>query len=133
MFFSHFEVNAQGKAEEKWEIDVIDDKFKTEAYLPQSAAANSEILFSMQINPTTMGAGMPGGPYAGNAGSGSDIREAFLVNLALCWVDRQILLEPLETIIEFNGWDPTGEIELRFRNTILTTLDTGAGTEKTVS
>ena len=94
-----------------------------------SAAANSEILFSLMVNPNVFGAGMPGGSYAGNQG-GSNIREAFLVNIANAWIDRQNLLDPILLMLRSNG---VKDIELRFRNTILTTLDTGAGTQKTLS
>jgi len=82
------------------------------------------------VNPNVMGAGMPGGSYAGNQG-GSNIREAFLVNVANAWLDRQNLLDPVEAYLRFNG--VAEDIELRFRNTVLTTLDTGAGTTKTLS
>jgi hypothetical protein len=81
------------------------------------------------LNPNVMGAGMPGGTYAGNQG-GSNIREAFLVNIANAWLDRQNLMDPLEAFLEYNG---VKDVELRFRNTILTTLDTGSGTDKTLS
>ncbi|MCD4681122.1 MAG: hypothetical protein K8S00_12125 [Bacteroidales bacterium] len=128
--FSMFEINPQGKAEEQWVIEPLDNKYKADDKLITSAAANSEILFSLMVNPSVLGAGMPGGPYSGNAGSGSDIREAFLVNVAMSWIDRQNILEPIEAILAFNGYK---DIELRFRNTILTTLDTGAGTEKIIS
>ena len=125
---SHFAINDMGKAEEKWDVDVIDDKYKNEQQLITSAAANSEILFSILVNPAVVGA-MPsgGGPYAQNSG-GSNIREAFLVNTALAWVDQQNITFPLEDMIKFNGHDPDSEI--RFKKTILTTLDTGAGTKK---
>jgi hypothetical protein len=81
------------------------------------------------VNPNVFGAGMPGGTYAGNQG-GSNIREAFLVNIANAWIDRQNLLDPLELFIRLNGHP---RCELRFRNTILVTLDTGSGTKKTLS
>lgn len=68
---------------------------------------------------------MPGGTYAGNQG-GSNIREAFLVNIANAWIDRQNILDPIELYIRMNGMP---ECELRFRNTILVTLDTGSGTK----
>ena len=97
--------------------------------LPVSAAANSEILFALMVNPNVLGAGMPGGTYAGNQG-GSNIREAFLVNIANAWIDRQNILDPIELYIKMNGMP---ECELRFRNTILVTLDTGSGTKKTLS
>ena len=115
----------------KREIEVIEDKFKNDMYLPHSAAANSEILFSMGVNPSVLGAGLPGGPYSGNSGSGSDIREALLVNIALSWADRELGYDPLYLMRDFNGWDP--ETEFRTINTVLTTLDTGAGTAKTLN
>jgi hypothetical protein len=128
--FTFFEMNASGKAEEQWIIKPLENKYKDDDKLFTSAAANSEIMFSMLLNPNIMGAGMPGGTYAGNQG-GSNIREAYLVNLANSWLDRQELLEPLEIYLRANGVDEN--IELRFKNTVLTTLDSGAGTQKILS
>ena len=129
--FTFFEINPQnGKAEEQWIIKPLENKLGNEQNLVTSAAANSEIMFAMMVNPNVMGAGMPGGPYSGNQG-GSNIREAYLVNIANCWLDRQNILDPIETYSRFNGG--AENIEWRFRNTILTTLDTGAGTAKTLS
>ena len=129
--FTFFEINPQnGRAEEQWIIKALENKLSNEQNLVTSAAANSEIMFSIMVNPNVLGAGMPGGTYAGNQG-GSNIREAYLVNIANCWLDRQDLLDPLELFIRYNGADD--DIEWRFRNTILTTLDTGSGTTKTLS
>ncbi len=128
--FTFFEINPNsGKAEEKWEIEPLDNKSKEGDKLITSAAANSEILFSLMINPNVLGAGMPGGTYSSNQG-GSNIREAFLVNIANAWIDRQNILDPIETYLEYNG---KKGIQIRFRSTILTTLDTGAGTTKKLS
>ena len=55
---------------------------------------------------------------------------AFLVNIANAWIDRQNLLDPIKLLLKSHGLD---DIELRFRNTVLTTLDSGAGTQKTLS
>jgi hypothetical protein len=129
--FTFFEINPQnGKAEEQWIIKPLENKLGNDQNLVTSAAANSEIMFAMMVNPNVMGAGMPGGPYAGNQG-GSNIREAYLVNIANCWLDRQNILDPIEIYYRFNGG--AENVEWRFRNTILTTLDTGAGTAKTLS
>lgn len=128
--FTFFEINPNnGKVEEQWIITPLDNKYKEGDKLVTSAAANSEILFSLMINPNVLGAGMPGGTYAGNQG-GSNIREAFLVNIANAWLDRQNILDPLEAMLQYNG---VKDVQLRFGNTILTTLDTGAGTKKTLS
>jgi hypothetical protein len=128
--FTFFEINPNsGKAEEQWIIEPLDNKYKDGDKLITSAAANSEILFALMINPNVLGAGMPGGTYSSNQG-GSNIREAFLVNIANAWIDRQNILDPLEIFLEYNG---ITDVQLRFRSTILTTLDTGAGTSKTLS
>lgn len=128
--FTHYAVNeANGKIEEEWKIEAIDNKQKEGDKLVTSAAANSEILFSLLVNPNVMGAGMPGGAYAGNSG-GSNIREAFLVNIANAWLDRQNILDPIELYLKSNG---VKDAELRFRNTILVTLDQGSGTKKVLS
>lgn len=128
--FTFFEINPQnGKAEEQWIITDLGGKSKDNDKLITSAAANSEIMFAMMVNPNVLGAGMPGGTYAGNQG-GSNIREAFLVNIANAWLDRQNFLDPLELYLTFNG---VKNPQLRFRSTILTTLDTGAGTDEKLS
>jgi len=129
--FTNFSVNEMsGKVEEQWIIKPLENKYQGSDQLPVSAAANSEILFALMVNPNVLGAGMPGGTYSGNQG-GSNIREAFLVNIANAWIDRQNLLDPLELFIRMNGG--AEDIELRFRNTILVTLDSGTGTKKTLS
>lgn len=127
--FTHYAVNEMnGKIEEEWKITALDNKYKGGENLVTSAAANSEILFALMVNPTVLGA-TPSGNYTTNAG-GSNIREAFLVNIANAWIDRQNLLDPIKLIVKQKfGID----CDIRFRNTVLTTLDTGAGTQKTVS
>lgn len=127
---SMYSVNeGNGRIEEEWKITALDNKIRDADRLVTSAAANSEILFSLMINPNVLGAGMPGGSYAGNQG-GSNIREAFLVNIANAWIDRQNILDPLTCYLKFNGVE---NVSLRYRNTILTTLDSGAGTKKVLS
>lgn len=129
--FTHYAVNdMNGKIEEEWKITALDNKYKGGDNLVTSAAANSEILFAIMVNPNVLGAGMPGGTYAGNQG-GSNIREAFLVNIANAWIDRQNILDPLQLLLHLQG--VPSNVQLRFRNTVLTTLDTGAGTKKTLS
>lgn len=128
--FTHYAVNeGNGKVEEEWKITALDNKYKGGENLVTSAAANSEILFALMVNPNVFGAGMPGGNYAGNQG-GSNIREAFLVNIANAWIDRQNLLDPIQMFLKAKY---KADITLRFRNTVLTTLDSGAGTTRTLS
>ena len=128
--FTNYAVNeANGKVEEEWKITALDNKYKGGDNLVTSAAANSEILFTLGVNPNVLGAGMPGGTYAGNQG-GSNIREAFLVNIANSWIHRQNFLDPIYSMLRSRGYE---DVEIRYRNTVLTTLDSGAGTQKTLS
>ena len=128
--FTNYAVNEMnGRIEEEWKIKPLENKYAGNENLVTSSAANSEILFALMVNPNVMGAGMPGGAYAMNQG-GSNIREAFLVNIANAWKDRQALLDPLELYIRMNGLP---DCQLRYRSTVLTTLDTGAGTKHTLS
>ena len=125
--FTTFELNESGDAEEKVEIDKLDNKMNPDEKLATSAAANSEILFSVMVNPSVLGAGLPGGPYSGNAGSGSDIREAFLVNLILSYVEKMQVLDPIEFMLRFNGCK---DVEIKYRNITLVTLDKGKSTQE---
>jgi hypothetical protein len=43
---------------------------------------------------------------------------------------RDAIMEPIELIRDFNGWDKN--IVFRFRDTILTTLDTNSPTDTVV-
>jgi len=120
-------LNQQGKPEEKWEIDVIDDKYKSDEYLPQSAASNAEILTSLNIHPAVKGLSLSAGPYSNSEG-GSNIREAFLVDNALAWLDRQEVLDPVDLMMRQN-FNVNEDVELRTREMVLTTLDEGTGSK----
>jgi hypothetical protein len=128
---SHFEINQQGQAEEKWEIDVLDDKYKSDQYLPHAASSNVEICTALGVNPVVKGLSMAAGPYANNQG-GSNIREAFLIDDALAWSERQEVYFPLELMLRIN-FPQYDDIEIRTRSLRLTTLDTGGGTQKVIS
>jgi hypothetical protein len=86
-----------------WKINVIENKLKDDAYLPDSQAANSEILFAIGVDPSLIGgSGVPGGKLG--AGSGSDKREAFWMLNAEMGTYRTISLSWLYFVKEFNKW-----------------------------
>ena len=128
--FTQYYIDESGKKNGEWIIDRLDGEIKAEERLSTSAAANSEILFSLMVNPSVLGAGMPGGPYSGNAGSGSDIREGLLVSMILSHIEKQCVLDPVETMIRFNGFE---DIDLKYRNITLATLDSGKNTEESLT
>lgn len=110
-------------------ITAIEDKLKDGSYLPEAEAANSEILFAAGVDPSLIGAGIPGGKLG--AGSGSDKREAFTILSALMKTNRETTLEIFDFIQQFNGWDP--DITADFEHTVLTTLDANPTGSQTVS
>ncbi|WP_417365908.1 hypothetical protein [Flavobacterium beibuense] len=112
-----FEEN--GKFVEGIKIVAVDNKLKDGSYLPDASAANSEILFAIGVDPTIIGAGIPGGSNL--SGSGSDKREAYTILCANLTPRREITLEIWELIRDFNSWDST--LEATFPNINLTTLD----------
>lgn len=128
--FTQYYIDESGKRNGEWIIMRMDGEIKAEERLSTSAAANSEILFSLMVNPSVLGAGMPGGPYSGNAGSGSDIREGLLVSMILSHIEKQAVLDPVETMLRFNGFD---DIDIKYRNITLTTLDTGKSTQESLT
>ncbi len=86
-----------------WKINVIENKLKDDAYLPDSQAANSEILFAIGVDPSLIGgSGVPGGKLG--AGSGSDKREAFWMLNAEMGTYRTVSLSWLYFVKEFNKW-----------------------------
>lgn len=101
------------------EVSPVENTLKDGAYLPEASAANSEIMFAMGVDPSIVGAGIPGGKM--NTGSGSDKREAFSILTSLFKTKREITLEVWNLLRDFNGWDPT--LLGGFANTELTTLD----------
>jgi hypothetical protein len=134
-------------------IEVLDDKVREGKLLPDSAAANSEILFANCVNPALVGAGQPGGAYANNAG-GSNIRESFLVQIMLLEAERRDNAKVFNIIKNYNGWSKRLEVErnvfaatpvgntatltpvkmkprlvFRYPSGLLTTLDTGKSTK----
>ena len=119
-----------GKEIKDISIEVLDDKVKDGKLLPESSAGDKQILFSLMMNPTIMGANTFGGGDGG-AGSGSDIREAYLVQIMLMEAERRMNSKVFNLIKRFNGWQDKYKgknLQFRYPNLILTTLDTGGST-----
>lgn len=138
-FISFFDVDPIDKKEYGHvKITAVEDKTSIDKELLASSAANVEVLMAMQVHPSLFSAGMTGSMYRSGGGSGSDIREAFLVYNALLNLERNVMLEPLYLVRDYNRevggvdiWED--DIVFRIRDTVLTTLDQGKGTTKTVS
>lgn len=116
-----------GKPMGQWQINVIDDKMKHDAYLPDTTAADFQISYAMGLNPAQSGQGTTAGANKG----GSDIRESGLEHRAQLKTDRDICLSYFDFIKAYNGLDM--DLEIGVQDVVLTTLDQGKGTEKVVS
>jgi hypothetical protein len=108
-------------------ITPIDNKLGDGAFLQDTSAGNQEILTAIGVDPSLIGAGIPGGKLG--AGSGSDKREAWFILSALMKTNRETTIETWEFIQDYNGWDES--LIGGFEDTVLTTLDKNpTGTQK---
>lgn len=136
---SFFQIDAREKTEYgRIKITKIDNSNNIDKDILTQSAADLEILIAMEVHPSLFSAGMTGNIMRSGGGSGSDIREAFLVYNALLNLERNVLLEPLYLMRDYNrivgGMDEWEEdLVFRVRDTVLTTLDQNKGTTKVVS
>lgn len=119
-------------------IEVIDDKFKDGKYLPDGAIADKQIMFALMYNPAIGGANLFGDGASGGGGSGSDIREAFFVQLMMMHAERILNLEVFNVVKHINGWADKYEkdgklLVFRYKTGVLTTLDSGGSTKPTTT
>lgn len=115
------------------EIKSIEDTMKDGKLLPDSAAANSEIAFAMHFNPSIFGGNQKAGLYQQESG-GSSVREAGLMQVVMMELERQHVRRALYVPKKFNGWDKRiPGLDFIIPATVLTTLDTGAGTKPVVT
>jgi hypothetical protein len=123
----------QGKTWADIEIKPLEDTSKVGEYLPDSAAANSEIAFSMLWNNAMTGGNQKNGLYQENQG-GSNVREASTMQVIVHEVERLQIKSKMNVISHFNGWKKTYPgLEFIIPATLLTTLDTGAGSKPVVT
>jgi hypothetical protein len=114
------------------EIKSVEDTMKDGKLLPDSAAANSEIAFAMHFNPALFGGNQKAGLYQQESG-GSSVREAGLMQVILMELERQNIRRALSIPKKFNGWDKRiPGLDFIIPATVLTTLDTGAGSKPIV-
>jgi hypothetical protein len=116
------------------QIECLDDKMKDGKMLPDSAAADKQIMFAIEMNPALNGQNLLSDGASGGGGSGSDIREAYLVQVMLNEFERRKAAKVFNLVKRMNGWygryDAKGTpLIFRYPTNILTTLDTGKSTK----
>lgn len=113
-----------GKEFPLWKITPLDDKLKTGTFLEEGKDASLYKYASIGVHPAILGTM----PNNGLGGAGSNIREAYLLQVINGRPIQDIILEPLNTTVNFyNGWE---EVTFRIKNQMMTTLDTGKETQK---
>lgn len=105
-FMSVFGVDDNGNVVPGWKIESIQDYMKKDAELPNTAAANQEILFAYGVDPSQVGLGIPGGKNL--SGSGSDKREGVKVKQAFLFRERMVTIQMVNFVIAFNKIDTKG-------------------------
>ncbi len=109
-----------------WKITSIENKFSQENVVT-SSAADTQIAIAAGVNPDLLGL------MYGNSKGGSMQRELLLIQYSLSWLDRQKLADVIELMIKFNYGTKYEDVVIRFRNTFLTTLDSGKATQTQMS
>ena len=102
--FSLKSTDQNGNAIYKIEFVPIQSPFKDGNLLIDVQMADFHILSSCMLDPSLMGAIVPGGGKQ-SAGSGSNIREALMATIARADMIRKKVLAPLNTWSRYAGWD----------------------------
>jgi hypothetical protein len=101
--FKENEINGSGIG--KIEITAVDDKAKSGTWVPDSYAADAQIVQGLGMDPSQIGLAPEGGKMG--AGSGSDKMQSFNQLTLLNTTDQRIVMEPLNFISKYNGWGLT--------------------------
>jgi len=96
-------------------IEAIDDKLKRDAWVPDATVSDAQIVQGFGEHPSQIGLQPAGGKMG--AGSGSDQRESYNTSITLNTPDQQVILEPLNFISRFNGWDVEFYVDHTFHTT----------------
>lgn len=102
----------------KIEITAVDDKAKAGTWVPDSYAADTQIVQGLGIHPTNIGLAPSQGGMG--AGSGSDKMQTYNQGIILNTKDQRLILEPLsDRVSRTNKWGLTCIV----KHTTLTTQD----------
>ena len=117
--FFQFRTLADGSMKRNMIVEVIDNKLREGSNVIDNMQANAEIATAMGVNPSLLGTSAMG--EKASTGSGSNIREAMLDLSSRIRLHRDIILDPLNTVRDFNGWD--GDLRFGFKDYIINTQD----------
>lgn len=106
-----------GKDYSGWKITAIDNKIKDGIYIEDSQEGNSHLMYALGVDPVLKGFA-PGGKMASG---GSEKRVAWNNYLMSIKSHQDDILEVVEFIRDYNGWDPN--IRFWFTNYYQATMD----------
>ncbi len=120
-----------GKEIPGWKITPIEKAIQGGENLEDSREASQHLMRALDLDPTLVG-DSPGKNMG--SGSGSDKRVAFNAKVALLNPHRELLLEPLYFIAEYNGWKAKyPRLEFKFIEVELETLDKGKTSKEVIN
>jgi len=99
------------------EIVAVDNKLKENAWIPSSETADTQVVAGLGGSPTIAGLANSAGKMG--AGSGSDKREMYNIEISTNTIDQDIILRPLNLISIYNGWG----VRFGFDHMVHTTKD----------
>lgn len=99
----------------KVEIIAVDDKTKSDQWVPGSEAANFEIVHGLGGHPTDFGLARENGSMG--AGSGSAEMQNYNISISTNTIEQEYLLAPLNFVARYNKWD----VKFMIHNPKLTT------------
>jgi hypothetical protein len=107
-------------------INVLEDKSGESKYNEDYSDGQANLLYALGTDPSLFGFQSKDIQRSG----GSDKRQAFDIFIAKSTPYRSRILSPLKFIAEYNGWTKRfPRLTFKFRDTLLTTLDTGGSTK----
>lgn len=111
----------------KVQVVAIDDKVKKDEWVPSSEKSDAQIVQGLGGHPSMFGLAPEGGSMG--AGSGSDKREVYNLEITGNTIDQAIILEPLNWAAQFNArtnpdWDITFYID-HYRHTTTNAQEDG--------
>lgn len=125
MMETFFTGNGQ-QVQELVKIEELGNKFtKDGTYIEDSKEASEHKISALGLHPDIVGSS-PGSRIGSGSGSGN--RVAFNQRVSMSRPVQDLILYPLEIVRDYNGWNP--ELEFRIRESLITTLDTGASATK---
>ena len=108
------------------QFTAIENKFsKDGVYIEDSKEASDHKISALGLHPDLLGSA-PGNTLGSGSGSGN--RVAFNQRASMSKPYQDMVLHVLGIVRDFNGWNP--ELEFRGRQSLITTLDTGASATK---